>query len=1684
MFYDVRHILIVACQTSNIHDFYCRIRIHVNNKTKIASFISVLTPLNSSTSMRTITKRFLLFFAAAAVLTAFKPADFNLLLQSGVYQLPEGQIMQTFKANSQNGYYYRIMQFYALPNDVQKEAMERKGILFFDYLPKKAFLVAIPEGISEMEISAYNIRSIALVTPEMKQTANVAANTFPMWAIDGSNLKVIVAFYPNLSKAFISDHLDALDVTYSFRPSQGFVRISIPSNKLEQLINDPFIYFIQEDEDPGTPENIRARSSHRVTAIQAHYPGATFYDGTGVTVAVGDDGDIGPHPDYAGRLASYAGPSNGNHGDHVAGTVFGAGNLNPIGQGMAPGAEVAYFNYFANGNYYLDGVDTQYANLGVRITQSSYSNGTNAGYTALCRQMDEDAVQNPSLIHVFSAGNAGSNWYTITGGHKQGKNVIATANVTWNDVIAGSSSRGPAHDGRVKPDVSAVGTSVFSTVQDNQGNPSYDSYTGTSMASPGVSGVMALLYQAYKANNNGMDPDGGLMKAVLMNSADDIGNPGPDYYYGYGRINARRAISDIEDNNILIDSVSQGQTDTLVVSVPSNVSELRVMVFWTDPPANVLASRALVNNLNFTLVRGGSSWQPWVLNSTSTATLSQNAVRATDSLNNAEQVTLDNPASGDYKVIVNGANVPNGPQKYYVVYTFVEDEIIVTHPIGGETFRPTAGWTAPPGGTTNEIIRWDAPKGTGSFTVAYSLDSGATYTNIATNVPASQRHLDWAVPTVVSGNAMVRVTRGTQTGTSQAPFSIIGVPTNLNIAWACPDSMLFTWNPVPGATGYEVSMLGTKYMDSIGTTNTTQFKITGVNPNNTYWISVRALGPNNAQGRRAVALEKTPGTFGCPLGTDAVLQEVAAPLLYPSCQGLNNIEVTVLLGNGGNQPIYSIPLAYQVGGSASIIRDTLADTLVPGASNYQFTFSTSYSSTGSGTKSIKVFTELNGDQNQYNDTIDHLFRVYPGTSQALPYSEDFNSFSNCPTSTNCGLTVCGLSNGWENAINGQEDDIDFRTNQGGTASTGTGPSAGNGGSGRYLYLEGSGACDFQEAQLITPCFNLANVNNPEASIYYHMLGTNIGELHVDVLADGIWYQDVINPIIGNQGSAWTQITIPLIAFNGKMVNIRFRGSTGNGFASDLALDDFNIEDASGAPVANFTASDVNPCLNIPIDLIDQSSTVPTSWKWTITPSTYTFVNNTNDTMQSPTVSFSALGSYTVKLRVINQFGSDSITKVNYIDVTNGNALPIIEDFQGVFPPANWSIDNPDGSTTWVKSGQVVGSNGLATFATWMNNFNYNAPNNEDALETPKINLSGATTAYLVFDVAYARFSALYSDGLRVDISTNCGVSFTPTAYLKSGTTLATVPDQGSVFSPSLSSHWRRDTVDLTPYINNSVVLRLVAINGYGNSLYIDNINIVAGGFAAPIAGINASSLNPCIGDTVVFTDNSTGTVTSYNWNFGSGATPASATTAGPHNVVYSTIGQKAVTLQVSNPGGLNTTQQLLYLEDKPVAAFSAVNNDTLTVDFTDLSTNNPTTWLWNFGDGTTSTIQNPSHTYSSGGNYQVTLTAGNACGTRDSTFTVYVSGIGIDEPGFAAGINMQPNPSTGFVTLEALFTISRDLRVELRDVTGKLLLIQEWTAAAAGNDLRLNLEAFADGIYFIRLYDDRQSTTKRLVIRK
>ncbi|AKB81250.1 hypothetical protein MSBR3_0672 [Methanosarcina barkeri 3] len=197
---------------------------------------------------------------------------------------------------------------------------------------------------------------------------------------------------------------------------------------------------------------------------------------------------------------------------------------------------------------------------------------------------------------------------------------------------------------------------------------------------------------------------------------------------------------------------------------------------------------------------------------------------------------------------------------------------------------------------------------------------------------------------------------------------------------------------------------------------------------------------------------------------------------------------------------------------------------------------------------------------------------------------------------------------------------------------------------------------------------------------------------------------------------------------------------------------------------------------------------------------------------------------------------------------------------------------------------------------------------------------------------------------------------------------------------------------------------------------------VAGSLKAPVAAFSASPTSGNIPLKVTFTDKSTGSPTSWKWNFGDGKTSTSKNPA----YTYTKAGKYTVSLTVKNAAGTNTKTIKDYITVKtapvkPVASFSASptsGNAPLKIQFTDKSSNSPTSWKWTFGDGKTSTSKNPAYTYSKAGKYTVSLTVKNAAGSSTKTIKNYivVNELKIPVASFSA------KPTSGKAPLNVQFT--------------------------------------------------------------
>ncbi|HZK09193.1 MAG TPA: S8 family serine peptidase [Bacteroidales bacterium] len=1090
-----------------------------------------------------------------------------------------------------NGSFYKIVQFSQIPTADQRRELVEAGIRLLDYIPEKGYFAAFRNDFSRVDAEAFSLRSIIDITPDIKLAPMLYSESYPDHALRANGkIGLLVSIFPDVDAEAAYRALLSQNVEVS-APAEGneFFSVTADIDQIQNLASLPFVVYLEPMYPDPEPENFTGRTLHRGNAIATGMSAGRHYDGTGVNVMLQDDGDVGPHIDFAGRIAAqYVGYYGGDHGDHCAGIIAAAGNINPLARGNAFGATL--YIYSAAPQYPgFTQIPSHYFSNEIRVTSTSYSNGCNAGYTSLARMLDVQLNIYPALVHVFSAGNdgtsncgygAGPGWGNITGGHKVGKNVITVANLNETDGLSNSSSRGPAHDGRIKPDISAKGTDVYSTLPDN----GYGFKTGTSMSCPGLAGVMTQLFDAYRQLNGGSDPTGGLLKAVVLNTAEDLGNAGPDFRFGWGRINALRAAKVLEENRYDSATIETGQTFIHTFEVPENTAQMRVMVYWTDYQASVNANVALVNNLDITVTDPDNNvWQPWVLNHfPDPDSLNKPAIRGIDDRNNMEQVSLDMPAAGTYSLSVEGTSVPQGPQKYYIVYEFIPEAVVLTFPVGGEQLAPG----------TEELIRWDAMGDDEPFSIELSMDNGETWEVVKENINGKDRHFRWGVSNAANGNVWMRITRGEYVSQTEGAFTIMTPPRNLTIDWACDNALHLSWTEVPEATEYTIYQLGEKYMEPFATTTINSFIVDNINSSNTYWYAVSAGTTAGAESMRTNAVKKSPGTFQCHQ-SDAWL--TAAPSvdwgLFQACMELEALDVTVEMKNFGVEPITNPEFGYQLDAGV-IYTETYFGTIQPD-STILFTFSDPVSIIEIGDYVLKTWVDYAPDNNPDNDLLITNLEVIEGAFFLPGNIQTFDNFETCIPAPLCELLNCELAENWINLPNLEKDDVDWRVWHGSTSTYNTGPSADHTtgtSEGIYLYTEPSVICFDKEAIMMSPCIDLTGGVSPALDFWVHAYGADIGRLHVDLFDGSTIHRDIMPPIIGNQGDEWKNVVADLTEYNGKKIGLRFRVFTAGGQRGDLAIDDIAITDVTaiknlnvGPGVLNLYPNPTNGLVNITLE---------------------------------------------------------------------------------------------------------------------------------------------------------------------------------------------------------------------------------------------------------------------------------------------------------------------------------------------------------------------------------------------------------------------------------------------------------------------------------------------------------------------
>ncbi len=602
-----------------------------------------------------------------------------------------------------------LVQFDRTVGPDLRDQLARAGLTLGAYVSNNAFFATVDRDALDPAAVVNNTGLVSAVPIETtwKLHPMLVEGRTPTWAVVG-----MTAEQHAIVGAYVVFHRDVpLNEGRALAESFGaVVRDELESiNGLVLEIELDAIPSLADDDnvewaEPALPRLSEVNDSNRtLTGVDVVQDAPYYLDGTGVTVLVYDGGTArSTHVDFEGRLTVHDSSGMANHATHVCGTVGGAGVANSAYKGMAPAATLlSYgFEYDYTGVFLYSNpgdIESDYAQAintyGAEIANNSIGTNTatngfdcdiTGDYGATSQVIDtivrgdgSDPDFDEPFRVIWANGNerqtsrCGDTYFT-TAPPACAKNHITVGAVNSDDdSITSFTSWGPVDDGRLKPDIAGPGCQNSGdggvTSCSYSGDSAYTIMCGTSMASPTVCGLSALIIQDFKTQYAGQAMfRNSTLKCLLAHTAVDCGNTGPDYQFGYGSVRVQPAIELMRAGEFLENSVDNGDTYTRTFVVPSGASEFKVTLAWDDYPATPNADPALVNDLDLVVTDPSSGRHyPWTLDPDNP---SNAAVRtAEDHTNNIEQVYVANPAAGTWTIEVYGYNVPESPQPFSLV---------------------------------------------------------------------------------------------------------------------------------------------------------------------------------------------------------------------------------------------------------------------------------------------------------------------------------------------------------------------------------------------------------------------------------------------------------------------------------------------------------------------------------------------------------------------------------------------------------------------------------------------------------------------------------------------------------------------------------------------------------------------------------------------------------------------------------------------------------------------------------------------------------------------------------------------------------------------------------------------------------------------------------------------------------
>ncbi len=616
------------------------------------------------------------YTANALVLNGEKITFKTKLQKSRIYKTLEGKDVKLikFKKPLSNKEIVKYMQ-------EGVESIEYAGELSYYFYAKRSIL----ERLLFEEMRFYSKNSNHLIGyASLPLNSKISKELLYSKNLKDSLLLNVSLFAP-IEPSLIKDKFPKIDFdVLKVYPNGKNIVIRLDKSDLKKFVSNPLVKYIEKKVDKikiidGIKKDLVKRRnlvSAEMMHVKELWDSPYNLNGEGLRVGVVDGGNIrDTHREFMINGISRVKITNPNaplsaHATHVAGTI-GAFGLNPLAHGMAN--KIYIYSYYFQDAYFSQATYNLYTKDDIKLSNHSYgyAEAIRLGeYDLEAASQDENIYNHPEIIQVVAAGNdrgsQGYKDYGITKGPVNSKNIFTIGALRRDKKIAYFSSTGPVEDGRVKPDLVTDGWSLYSC--DSKSDSSYANMSGTSMATPSATGAIALVMEAYK-RVTGKNITADILKAVLLNSAEDLGREGPDYEYGYGLINAKKAVDLINTLNsssplLYIDSISDKEEKSLNFYSDGS-KDIKITLSWIDPPANAAnQSKNLINDIDIKVVGKDKVYYPFTLDKNNPQKTAV-TIKANHTDNN-EQIVIKNPPKGEYTLVIKGYSIITDKQKFAI----------------------------------------------------------------------------------------------------------------------------------------------------------------------------------------------------------------------------------------------------------------------------------------------------------------------------------------------------------------------------------------------------------------------------------------------------------------------------------------------------------------------------------------------------------------------------------------------------------------------------------------------------------------------------------------------------------------------------------------------------------------------------------------------------------------------------------------------------------------------------------------------------------------------------------------------------------------------------------------------------------------------------------------------------------